>query len=390
MGKEIQLSFSYPTSVIFRRGAIKELGETLKQYGFSKSCLLVTGSNFARRTGYIDLLKNELRKISCETYVYDRIEPNPSIETVEAGAMLARKMSVNFILAFGGGSVIDAAKAISLVYSSGEKIENFLGSMNVNLDTIPLVALPTTAGTGSEVSKYSVLTDLKRKRKVAIGGPALFPKLSILDPDTLYTLPPNLVASTGLDALSHALESFFSKNSTVFSDMLSKESTRIILNNLPKAFGGDSEAKAWMMYASMLAGLSINITSTNVIHALGYYLTTHYGIPHGLANATFLVSSLEYEVQYLTERFAELAEALGHSSPDNIVKSRLLLKDISQLLDALRIPRNLREVGVKEDEISSIVEDVTQNYSRNLSNSPIELSKEKLIEICKNAYVGRF
>jgi alcohol dehydrogenase class IV len=390
MSKEIQLNFSYPTSVVFKRGAIKELSEYLKQYDFGKSCLLVSGSNFARRTGYLDLLKNELKKINCETYVYDRIEPNPSVETVEAGAMLARKTNVSFVLAFGGGSVIDAAKAISLAYSSGVRIQNFLGVMNVNVNTVPLVALPTTAGTGSEVSKYSVLTDLKQKRKLAIGGPALFPKLSILDPDTLYTLPPNLVASTGLDALSHALESFFSKNSTVFSDMLSKESIRIILNNLPRAFSGDLEAKAWMMYASMLAGLSINITSTNVVHALGYYLTTHYRIPHGLANATFLVSSLEYEAPFMTDRFAELSEALGHSSPDNVVKSRLLLKDISLLLDALRIPRNLREIGVKEDEINTMVEDVTQNYSRNLSNSPIELNKEKLIEICKNAYVGRF
>ncbi|MBO3762974.1 MAG: iron-containing alcohol dehydrogenase [Thermoproteota archaeon] len=390
MDKEIQLSFSYPTNVIFKRGATKELSEILKQHDFGKSCLLVTGSNFARKTGYLDLLKNELRKINCETYVYDNVEPNPSIETVESGAMLASKMNVNFILAFGGGSVIDAAKAITLVYSSGKRIQNFLGDMSVSINTIPLVALPTTAGTGSEVSKYSVLTDVKQKKKLAIGGPALFPKLSILDPDTLITLPPNFVASTGIDALSHALESFFSKNSTVFSDVLSKESTRIILNNLPRAFGGDSEAKMWMMYASMLAGLSINITSTNVIHALGYYLTMHYGIPHGLANAMFLVNALEYEESFLTERFAELSEALGHSSPDNVVKSRLLLKDISLLLDALRIPRNLKEIGVKEDEIYSLVEEVTQNYSRNLLNSPIDLNREKLIEICKNAYVGRF
>lgn len=390
MSKEIQLSFSYPTTIIFRRGAIRELSEILKQYDLNKSCLLVTGSNFARRTGYLDLLKGELRKTATETYVYDKVEPNPSIETVEAGAMLARKMSVNFIIAFGGGSVIDAAKAISLVYSSGEKIQNFLGSMNVSVSTVPLVALPTTIGTGSEVSKYSVLSDLKLKRKLVVAGPALFPKLSILDPDTLYTLPPNLVASTGLDALSHALESFLSKNSTVFSDMLSKESAKIIMNNLPKAFSGDPEAKAWMMYASMLAGLAINITGTNIVHALGYYLTMHYGISHGLANATFLASSLGYEESLIANRFAELSEALGHLSSDNTVKSRLLLKDISLLLDALRVPRNLREIGIKEDEIDNIVEDVFQNYSRNLSNSPIDLNKEKLVEICKNAYVGRF
>jgi len=372
----MKFEFHLPTKVIFYPGSLEVLGEKTAKLG--GKCLVVTGRTFARKYGYIDRMRELLEASNVKVEFFSRVEPNPSFQTVEEGAELVKKIGVDVIVGFGGGSAMDAAKAIALLASKSEDIRDYVGVPVDEEDVIPIIAVPTTCGTGSEVTKYSVLTDVENKRKVVVLGYSILPRVAILDPTILKHLPSHLVAYTGFDALSHAMEAFISKKSQPVSDIFALESIKLIFKYLRRAVKRDFQALEMMHYASMLAGVAINFAGTTIVHGLGYYLTVYHDIHHGLANALLLPYMLEFNAPIVPEKMERMAEILKISSDK-------LVEEVMKLRKATGIPENLKKVGVSEEEIGKMVEEA-MSYSRNLSNNPREVTPEDVEKIYRKAF----
>lgn len=371
-------TFEQSGKIVFGRGSLSEIGRAAAAYG--TRALLVVGRSFAASSGYLSKLVESLEGAGLEVYVFSEVEPNPSFRTVERGARLASSKGVDVVVGFGGGSALDAAKAVAALAKLGGSPSDHLYPKSVE-DALPVIAAPTTTGTGSEVTRYSVLTDPEAGRKVVMQGPALLPKVAILDPDVTDYMPGRLVAGTGFDALSHALEAFMSRRSSPLSDLFAVEAARLIFGNLARAVRGSREAREAMLYASMLAGVAINQAGSTLVHGLGYYLTARHDVHHGVANALLLPHVLAFYAQR-TDRVARLAEALGFQGWVELVSR------VCELAEEVGIPESVASVGVPESEIDEMVQEAAF-YRRNIENSVIVPSEEEIRAIYESAFKGR-
>ncbi|MBO3800587.1 MAG: iron-containing alcohol dehydrogenase [Candidatus Brockarchaeota archaeon] len=344
-------------------------------------CLLVTGRSFARRSGYLNILTEILEESGLKVTVFDKVEPNPSVETVYKGAEEGSKNGCDLVVALGGGSAMDAAKGIAFLLKSKARLEESFAPNEVG-EALPLVAIPTTCGTGSEVTKYAVLTNIRKKRKEVLLGEPLMPRVAIVDANLLNSLPGELVAYTGFDALSHALEAYVSRDSTPLSDFFALEAMRIILGNIVEAVEGMAEARENMLYASMLAGIAINCAGTEIVHAMGYYLTNYHDVHHGLANGVLLPHVLRLELQKGFRKLDDAASTLGFENGTGLVKK------IEEIADKTGIPRSIRELGVEESELDAMVADVL-SYERNLNRHPFPPTPEDIKKLFIVAFSRR-
>lgn len=376
------VSFSYwqPGKVIFGRGTLERLGAEVSRLG--EKALLVTGRRFARTYGYTERIAKLIRAEGAEVILFEEVEPNPSLGTVDRGAEIARREKADVVVAFGGGSPMDAAKAISVVASLGGRAKDYIYPHIVEGEITPIVAIPTTAGTGSEVTKYSVLTDVERRKKVVIVGPPIIPKVAILDPEVLAHMPKELTAWTGFDALSHAVEAYLSKMATPLSELYGLEAVRIIFQHLAEAVRGSRDSRERVFYASFLAGLAINQSGTVMVHGLGYYLTNYHNIHHGLANAMLLPYSVHYVLPAARDKVASLSIVVGRGpNPEEFVEA------LFDLRDRTGIPRSLQDLGVSPSELDRMVED-SLSYERNLANNPVEVDEEAARTVYEQALRG--
>lgn len=284
-------SFTYymPTKVICGRDCVQAQGEQLKALG--ASALIVTGKSSARNGALADVLA-ALDKNGQTATVFDRVTPNPTVACVREGEALLKASGADFVVAVGGGSPMDAAKAIAtLAVQDRPDEEIFAGGYEAR--ALPMAHVPTTAGTGSEVTPYAILTNDAGETKTSITSPAMFPRLAFLDGKYMAQLPAASAVNTALDAFSHAVEGMLSRNATPLSDLLARESLRILYPLLPAAAGAPTpEERDALLYASMLAGMTIAQSGTTAVHGMGYYLTYFYGIDHGRANGLLLGGAL--------------------------------------------------------------------------------------------------
>ncbi len=368
-------TFHLQTRILFGRGSLNRLGVEAAKLG--DRCLLVTGRSFARRSGYLNTLVEILEESGLKTTVFDRVEPNPSIETVYKGAEEGWKNSCNLVVALGGGSAMDAAKGIAFLSKSRARLEESFAPNEVD-EALPMVAIPTTCGTGSEVTRYAVLTSVGRRRKEVLLGNPLTPSVAIADSNLLDSLASELVAYTGFDALSHAMEAFLSKESTPISDFFSLEAARIILGNIVEAVEGAAQARENMLYASMLAGVAINCAGTVAVHGMGYYLTNYHGVHHGLANGVLLPHVLRFELQRSLSRLEDAAMKLGFE------KGERLIERVEKVARITGIPGSLIELGVKPSELDAMVADAL-SYARNLDKHPSPLTSDDVRRIYARA-----
>ena len=367
----INFTYDLPTQIVFSRGSLSRLGELSREFG--KKALVVTGRRFAKKYGFDVKIREELVKVGVESVFFSEVEPNPTLQMADRCAELARREKVDFFVAFGGGSVIDTAKAANTVYVLGGSSRDYVWPKSVDEKLLPLVAIPTTHGTGSEVTKYSVLVD-EKQMKVVISGRGLYPALAILDPEVLKYLPRDQSASTGLDALSHAVEAFFSNKSSPISDVYALEAARIVFRKLPCAVEGFLDCREWMLYASMLAGITISFTGTNIGHGLGYPLTTRLNVPHGFASAIILLSASEFYEAHIPHRAEQF---MRHAGISGIGGLRDALRDLYSRIGA---PTSLRELGIDEKQLDSYIAEGLK-YRRNLQNAPFEVNEEVVREI---------
>ena len=375
-------SYHYlPTRIWVGFNVIDKLGKVVRKYG--KNVVLLFGRSFARRYGYIDKLGRILKGSGISFKVYEGILPNPPSTQCNDLASRIRNFNIDAIIAFGGGSVIDAAKAISVVLSLGGKVEDYFYPNIITEEVLPVIAIPTTCGTGSEVTKYALITDVAKKRKAVIAGEPLIPKAALVDPQVLKHLPKKLLTWTVLDAFSHAIEAYMSKSANDFSDIYGLKALELITEVLSGDLKLTDDELLKLHLASTLAGMAINIAGTTLIHALGYYLTTHHDVHHGLSNALVMPYVLARNIRAISNVKVRKLMSLF-----NIEEKEEIIKRVTEILDKLEIPDNISDVGVKVSEVDNYVEEVV-SYKRNLDNNPISVDKKLIRDLVIEALRGR-
>lgn len=360
--------FRMPTNLIFGPGAIESLGEMVRPIG--KKALVVTGRSSMRRLGILDRVEEQLKDAGIGYALYCEVPPNPDTAVVDRGAEMAVKEGCDFLIGLGGGSAIDAAKGIAVVAASGGSVWDYMEAgkepgqvKEITSRTWPIVAIPTTSGTGTEATCYAVVTNEELKLKEGMGSPYLFPKVSIVDVELLTHMPPELTAVTGLDAFGQALEGYTSKDANMATDLLALEAMRRIASSLPRAFrnGDDLEARADVAWGATLSGMVISQVDANLCHAMSHPISAHYGTPHGLAVGLLTPATMEYKLEALPEKYAVVAEILGEDISGKTSKEAAPLapRGMRRLMDELDIPKGLRDVGVREEDIPRLAHDTT-------------------------------
>jgi alcohol dehydrogenase class IV len=374
------------TSVLLGAGTAKEVGQTFQTSG-GKKVLIVTDSGVVK-AGLLQPIKKSLTEAKIPYEIFDRVEPNPSDRTVMEGVQLFKKTGCDGILGVGGGSPLDASKAIQVMTSHPGEIDEYFGTAaasKINLPKPYLIAIPTTSGTGSEVSRGAVITNTKTNTKSVIRtGPS---SLAILDPEMTLTLPPKLTAATGLDALSHHIEACVSNVYQPVCTALALEGIRLVGRSLKKAVekGDDLDARTDMAVASMMGALAFQ-KGLGAVHSLAHQLSTEAGVHHGVANAVMLPHVMRFNIPHAREEMVRVARALGEKV-DSLTAAQAAEQacvGVARLSSSIGLPSRLRDVGVKENQIPPMAEKAMADWCHPFNPRPC--SKDDMAALYQAAY----
>lgn len=381
--------FSIPSHVIIGKNALEEAKIYLKSLG--NRAFIVTGKHVGK-SPMINQLKEILTKEEIAYYVFDGITGEPTDKMIEEGAELYKKYSCQFCIGIGGGSPLDSAKAIAVLAANDGKISDYNGK-EITGSVPPIVAIPTTSGTGSEATKFTVITDKEKDIKMLLKGDCLIPDVAIVDLDFTVDMPKSITASTGLDALTHALEAYTSKKAFALTDVYAVSAVKRIIKYLPIAYknGYDAKAREQMAIAAFEAGVCINNSSVTIVHGMSRPIGALFHVPHGMSNAMLLKECLSFALDGAYDRFGELGRAIGAATEDDSDKEaaeKLILK-IEELCRTCEIP-TLKEYGIKEDafmkHIPKMAEDAVLSGSP--GNTRKNITKEDCMEIYKKIYLS--
>jgi alcohol dehydrogenase class IV len=370
----------------FQSGGIQFLAEEVKALG-GKKPFLVTDPG-VKKSGILDRALAPLRKEGISFAVFDEVEANPSSQTVEKGLGLFRQNGSDLLVALGGGSAIDTAKAIGVLANNPEPLFKYEGANKVPHPIPPLIAIPTTAGTGSEVTGASVITDKARKYKASIRSPLLIPKVALLDAELLLTLPPPILAATGMDAYTHAYECFISTVTNPVSQALAFDSMRLIQKNLRRFYANPDnlEAAEAMMIASTMAGMAFFNGRVGIVHSMAHPLGGHFNVPHGVANAILLPHCMDYARLAVPELFARIAEAMDVDIRGLSIEAagKKAVEAVRDLMADVNIPKTLREVGVQKEAFEMMAKDSMASGIH--ATTPRKVTYEDTLAIYEAAY----
>ncbi|MBU1186755.1 MAG: iron-containing alcohol dehydrogenase [Acidobacteria bacterium] len=375
--------FFNPTRIIFGAGSIQELDSVLKNDLQAVRPFLITDTSL-RRSGLCDAVLSRTGDIP----LFDAVEPNPRHTTVDAGGDIVREYKPDVILALGGGSVLDAAKGIALLATNPGHIADYEGRAKYTRAPLPVIAIPTTCGTGSEVTWVAVITHTGRRFKMSIKGPLLYPAAALVDPDLLKTLPASLIASTGLDALTHAVEAYTVRPATFFTDLYAREAIRLIFSHIEGAvadIGRNRADREGLMKGSLLAGMAFGNSDVGAVHCIAESVGSLYDMPHGTANSIFLPYIMEFNLPAAPDRFAAIARLAGIREDNGDAAARALLARIRELSRKLGIP-SFKDSGILESDFPVIAQKSFENNS-NPSNAR-EMTAADYLEILKRAYAS--
>jgi alcohol dehydrogenase class IV len=347
--------FITPRDVYFGPGAIENIKD-LK----GKKAIVCVGGKSLKKSGALDRILGYLAQAKMETKVFDGIEADPSLETVYAGAKVMQDFGPDWIVAAGGGSTVDAAKCMWVFYEHPEvKFESLLAPHQFPplRNKARLCAIGTTSGTGTEVTAASVITDRKIKIKHPLIDYQLTPDVAIIDPELTHSLPKTVVASTGMDALTHAMEAYVAKAHNPFSDPPGLMAIELIFTNLEKSYHGDMEARNNIHYAQALAGMSFNSAFLGIVHSIAHTFGAYFGIPHGFGNALALANSVQYNSRHPEAyvRFADMARFLGLPGKSNQMLVDNLVAAVRDLNRKVGIPPSYKAYGVAEADFKQNV-----------------------------------
>lgn len=377
-------SFTCPTRMEFGPGVLAKLPAVISSFHSSK-VMLVTDPGVVKAG-----LLNKVASILDGQYsyvVYDRVPSDPNTDAIEEIYRQAAVKAVDCIVAVGGGSAIDAAKGVSCLAGNGGSLRTYGGVNKVPGKGLPLVAIPTTAGTGSEFTIFAVLSDLKDEIKFTISSLYIAPDVAICDPEMTLTLPPKVTAATGMDALTHAVESYTSRIATPVTDVLCLEAIRLLYRYLPVAVnnGSDLEARSNVMLAASLAGMVMNDAYLGLSHAIASPLGAHFHIPHGMANAVMLPYVMEYNYMASPGKYGRMATAMGMGNSGNLYEdARSAIEAVRQVTSLCHVPTSLREVGAKEEVLKQVAKDAL--LSIQLRFNCRSAGVDQIYELVKKAY----
>lgn len=378
------LKFTMDTQVIFGNSCVAQVPDKLKNEGYQRA-ILVSDSG-VDAAGILTKVVGALSDEGVATAKFTEISPNPTVEEVEKAYRVAAEFKPDVIIGIGGGSPIDAAKVLAVMMTNDKDIADLEGVDKYEVCPMPLLAIPTTAGTGSEVTVFSVITDSEREYKITIGGRSMAPKWAFIDPDLTVSLPRSITASTGLDALVHAIESYTSTISTPLSELFSKKAIEIISKNLRQAVynGENINARGSMIYASLLAGIAFSNTRLGNVHAMSHPLSAIYHVPHGVANSILLPVVMRFNLPACPEKYEKIAELMGEpldnslSIYENALKS---LNAVERLSSDIGIPPNFNAYNVDKKSIPAMANDAMK--SGNIQVNPRATSLSDVVELYK-------
>lgn len=381
-------SYYMPTKILFETNGLKKIGELLGKEDL-KSALIVTDKGIVN-AGLLEDLKDSLNKSNITYHIFDSVEPNPRASTIRRGLEFQKDHDNDVVIGIGGGSSIDTAKAIAAMATNAGDILDYEGVGKIVNNPLPIVAVPTTAGTGSEVTASTVITDEKTLFKAAIVSEKLFPKLAILDASLTLKCPPHITSSTGMDALTHALESYVSKQGNPISKSIALHAITLITENLSRAYfyGSDIESRARMLEASMLAGLAFSQTRLGNVHAISQSFGGVFDVPHGIANATLLPFILKFNLPACIEEMVEVAKAMkiDVNIGDKLQIAEKVIEKVIEWNELYDIPDNTRALGVKLEEIEKLINDSMR--SGNILVNPRLTTAKDVEQIIRESYAG--
>jgi len=366
-------NFYMPTRIRFGWGRFKEIRQVIDELN-GKRVFLVTGKKFAKKYGMLEKLTDYLKGLTLEAFA--EIEENPSIETVDRGAARCKEAMSDTVIGLGGGSALDAGKAIAMLQKNPGSIREYLDQEKIcQTKGLPCVAIPTTSGTGSEVTPFTVITHPGKKAKPAIAPPQNFPDVALVDPELTLNMPFEVAAATGLDALCQAVEGFWSTQSNPVTRSLAFQAIELAMENLEAAcIRKDQASVTNMALASHLTGIEMSNIGNTAIHPLSYPITLDYGVSHGFACAIFLPAVIRFNAQAVEERFRDLLRILNLSSVEAFADR------VESLMEILKAPKRLRQFGVKMGEIPQIVK---RGMGRSTAWNPRTMTEEDIIQLCK-------
>lgn len=374
-----------PSVNIMGAGAISKLGEKAKLLG-CRTALIVTDKTL-HAVSVLSTALTYLDQESINYLIYEDVHPNPSVENVETGLAIYQANQCDLIIAIGGGSPIDCAKAIGLLATNGGSLTDYEGLDKTWAPSPNVIAVNTTAGTASELTRFTIITDETRQIKMDIIDWRITPTISINDPNLMEKMPPKITASTGMDALTHAVEAYVSTNRTPITDATSIKAVEIIAKNLPIVFahGHDIEARENMIYGEFMAGMAFNNAGLGLVHAMAHQLGGLYNLPHGVCNAVLLPHVSKFNAEFCPKRYVDIGIAMGEDMSG--IPQRLAAKKacdaMKKLSNSVGIPANLTGLGVKESDFSMLAENALKDLC-NITN-PRKATHEDIVKIFKDA-----
>ena len=363
--------FQTTPRILMGPGALAQTAAEVSRLN-GRKVMIVTDKGLVA-AGLASRLESVLTEAGIGWVRFDAVEPDPRFEIATDAAEMAKREKVDFMIGLGGGSPLDITKVCAILVTNRKPVGELFGIDMVPEAGLKSILIPTTAGTGSEVTPIAILSDEHEKLKKGIVSPRLFPAVAILDPELTLGMPPQVTAATGLDALIHAVEAFTSKNANSISDVFARQAMKLVFNNIRKAYanGEDIEARARMLEGSLLAGMAFANAGVTAIHAFAYPIGAEFHIPHGVANSIMLPPVIEFNMIGNLQKFAEMAEIFEESTSglNQRERARRMVKAIRELVDDLQIPKSLRRFGVTENHIPALAQGVMK-VTRLLANNP--------------------
>lgn len=389
MIQNYKITVNQPTKIHYGIGVVNDLAWMVQDLGGSKVFLTVDPQ--LEEVGILKQVTSSLERSGIAYEIYSDLQPEPGLNLADECAGIAGKAGCDCVVGVGGGSAMDVAKAVSILLTNGGKAEDYLGQGKIKKPGVPKIMVPTTAGTGAEVTFTAVFYNEKIRSKGGMNGDPLYPDWALLDPELTLSLPPHLTATTGIDAFTHAIEAYVSLASHPVSDMYAQEAIGLISANLGLAYanGNNLEARSAMLLGSLLAGKALATAGVGMVHAMSYPLGGMFRIPHGLANAVLLPYVVEYNIMASPEKYARVAELMGYHVNGFTYREagRTTVEALFEMNREVGIPESLADLDIGYDKLEEMT-DIALGVTRPVENNPRVPLREDILRIYEEAYQG--